>query len=85
LSFAGLAREHIVPVRMAFLLKDTAEPGLPPGVEVSFVRGELTSDEWTFRDARHHRFVFENGRGRVKLPDGDPQAHRSLFQKNFAL
>lgn len=39
--------------------------------EVSPVKGELTSGEWTFRDARHRGFVLEAGRGRVKVPDGE--------------
>jgi AraC family transcriptional activator of pobA len=56
---------------MSFLIQDSPEPGLPPDVEVSFVRGELTSGEWTFRDARHRGFVLVSGRGRVKLNDGD--------------
>jgi len=56
---------------MASPLKDSPEPGHPPDVEVSFVRGELTSGEWTFRDARHRGFVLESGCGRVKLPEGE--------------
>lgn len=48
-----------------------AEQGVPPDAEVSLVRGELTSGEWTFRDARHRGFVLESGRGRVRMPDGE--------------
>jgi AraC family transcriptional activator of pobA len=56
---------------MTYLPQEPLEPGLPPDVEASFVRGELTSGEWTFRDARHRGFVLVSGRGRVKLPDGE--------------
>lgn len=42
-----------------------------PDAEVSLVRGELTSGEWTFRDARHRGFVLESGRGHVKISDGE--------------
>ena len=48
-----------------------AERDARADAEVSVVRGELTSGEWTFRDARHRGFVLQSGRGRVKLPDGE--------------
>ena len=53
------------------LFANQPEPGAQPDAEVSLVRGELTSGEWTFRDARHRGFVLESGRGRVRLADGE--------------
>ena len=47
------------------------EPSARPDAEISWVRGELTSGEWTFGDARHRGFVLESGGGRVSLPDGE--------------
>lgn len=44
-----------------------------PDTEVSPVKGELTSGEWTFRDARHRGFVLQSGRGRVRVSDGEIQ------------
>jgi len=53
------------------LTLDRPEREAPPDAEVSFVRGELTAGEWTFRDARHRGFVLEAGRGVVKVPAGE--------------
>lgn len=43
----------------------------PPDTEVTQVRSQLTSGEWTFRDERYRGFVLQAGQGRLTLPAED--------------
>lgn len=51
---------------MAAKALDTSARSLPE-VEVQILRSELTSGEWTLRDARYHGFVVQAGSGRFWL------------------
>jgi AraC family transcriptional regulator, transcriptional activator of pobA len=42
-----------------------------PDTEVTAIRSELTSGEWTFRDDRHRGCVLLAGRGRVRLGEAE--------------
>jgi hypothetical protein len=63
--------ERILDLPPVPLTARQTERRAQPDAEVSWVRGELTSGEWTLGDARHRGFVLESGGGRVSLPDGE--------------
>ena len=49
---------------MAAKALDSSARSLPE-VEVQILRSELTSGEWTLRDARYHGFVLQAGSART--------------------